>query len=118
MDCFEQLIEETATLWKFLVSSDDTEALKAFEEEISRRMNLSCVRSARNRIDIAHGGNSKGYRLSEFIAQQGILPQEVIAFGDQNNDMEMLELAGLGVAMGNSREEVRKLRRLGHRNER
>lgn len=107
VDSFEQLIEEAATLWKFLVAGDDTQELQAFEEEVAQRMNLSCVRSARNRIDIAHGGNSKGHRLAEFIAQQGILPQEVMAFGDQNNDMEMLELAGLGVAMGNSREEVR-----------
>ena len=52
-------------------------------------------------------GVSKGRRLAEFIAQQGIQPHEVIAFGDQNNDKEMLELAGLGVAMGNSREEIR-----------
>ena len=45
--------------------------------------------------------------MQEYIAQLGILPEEVIAFGDQNNDKEMLELAGLGVAMGNSREEIR-----------
>ena len=52
-------------------------------------------------------GISKGHRLAEFIAQRGIAPREVIAFGDQANDKEMLELAGLGVAMGNSRQEVR-----------
>lgn len=69
---------------------------------------FDCVRSSSgNRIDIARPGNSKGRRLAEFIAQQNILPQEVIAFGDQDNDKEMLELVGLGVAMGNSHQEVR-----------
>ncbi len=107
VDSFDRLIEETGTIWKFLAASEDTPALEAFEQAVGARHEFSCVRSAGNRVDIARGGNSKGQRLAEYIALQGILPQEVIAFGDQNNDKEMLELAGLGVAMGNSRDEVR-----------
>jgi len=107
VDSFDRLIEETATIWKFLIASEDIPALEAFEQAVGARREFSCVRSAGSRVDIARGGNSKGQRLAEYIAQQGILPQEVIAFGDQNNDKEMLELAGLGVAMGNSRDEVR-----------
>ncbi len=107
VDSFDRLIEETGTIWKFLVASEDIHALEAFEKTVGARREFSCARSAGNRVDIVRGGNSKGQRLAEFIAQQGILPQEVIAFGDQNNDKEMLELAGFGVAMGNSRDEVR-----------
>ncbi len=107
VDSFDRLIEETGTIWKFLVASEDIHVLEAFEQTVGARREFSCVRSAGNRVDIARGGNSKGQRLAEYIAQQGILPQEVIAFGDQNNDKEMLELAGFGVAMGNSRNEVR-----------
>ena len=107
VDSFDRLIEETGTIWKFLVASEDIHVLEAFEQTVGARREFSCVRSAGNRVDIARGGNIKGQRLAEFIAQQGILPQEVIAFGDQNNDKEMLELAGFGVAMGNSRNEVR-----------
>ena len=107
VDSFDRVIDEADSLWKFLIAGDDMDVLEAFENIIGERAELSCVRSARNRLDISRAGNSKGLRLAEFIAQQSILPQEVIAFGDQNNDKEMLELAGLGVAMGNSREEVR-----------
>lgn len=32
---------------------------------------------------------------------------QVIAFGDQQNDIEMLRLAGMGVAMGNATQAVR-----------
>ena len=105
---FDRLLEEGERLWKFLAFDEDVDALHAFDSEVSENLNLGCVWSARNRIDIAHGGNDKGYRLNEFIAQKGISPQEVIAFGDQDNDKEMLKLAGLGVAMGNSRENVRE----------
>ena len=107
VESFERAIEEAGALWKFLIAGDDMAALATFERVIGERAELSCVRSARNRIDISRAGNSKGARLAEFIAQRGILPQEVIAFGDQDNDRGMLELVGLGVAMGNSREEVR-----------
>lgn len=107
VDSFERLIDEAEMRWKFLVAGDDMKALEDFNEAVSRQLQLSCVRSAHNRIDITHAGNNKGSRLAEFIAQRGILPQEVVAFGDQDNDKEMLELAGLGVAMGNSHEAVR-----------
>jgi Cof subfamily protein (haloacid dehalogenase superfamily) len=107
VDSFERLIEETETIWKFLAACEEIQALEAFESAVGAHSAFSCVRSASNRVDIARGGNTKGQRLQEYIAQLGILPEEVIAFGDQNNDKEMLELAGLGVAMGNSREEIR-----------
>ena len=35
-----------------------------------------------------------------------IKPEEIVAFGDNHNDIGMLQLAGLGVAMGNAHEEV------------
>ena len=105
---FDKTIEKAQMLWKFLAFGEDVAALHAFDDEVSRSLDLSCVWSAKNRIDIARGGNNKGHRLGEFIGQLGILPCEVIAFGDQDNDKEMLKLAGLGVAMGNSREDVRE----------
>ena len=37
----------------------------------------------------------------------GITPEETIAFGDAENDLEMLQLAGIGVAMGNALPQVR-----------
>jgi len=107
VDSFDRQIEEGGAIWKFLIASNDMAALEKFEQAVGLRGGFSCVRSSRCRVDIARGGNTKGQRLAEFIAQQGILPEEVIAFGDQNNDKEMLELAGLGVAMGNSGDEVR-----------
>jgi Cof subfamily protein (haloacid dehalogenase superfamily) len=102
----ERVIDEAGTIWKFLIASQDPASLEAFMQD-ARSRGFDCVRSSRDRIDVARPGNSKGRRLAEFIGQRNILPEEVIAFGDQDNDKEMLELAGLGVAMGNSRPEVR-----------
>ncbi len=39
----------------------------------------------------------------------GILPEEIMAMGDANNDLEMIEFAGLGIAMGNANEQVKAI---------
>lgn len=103
---FERMLEEIGTVWKFVASGDDLPAMSVFASELEKNPGLSCEWSAHNRLDIACAGNNKGSRLAGWIAGQGIAREEVIAFGDQQNDMEMLRLAGLGVAMGNSLEVV------------
>ena len=60
-----------------------------------------------NQVDIARAGNSKGKRLAQWVADQGLSMQDVVAFGDNYNDLSMLEAAGTGVAMGNAVDEVK-----------
>lgn len=105
---FERMLDDSETVWKFATAGDDVANMNAFAEEVGKELGLSCEWSAHNRLDISHAGNSKGKRLDQWIAEQGIAREEVIAFGDQQNDVEMLCLAGMGVAMGNSRAEVRE----------
>ena len=103
---FEQLIATAPTIWKFTTACADLAALRAFAEEIEQTLGLSCEWSGDERLDIARAGNSKGGRLLEWIAGQGIAPEAVIAFGDQHNDSGMLRAVGLGIAMANSPPEV------------
>lgn len=105
--CFEQLIEEADTVWKFASAGGDLRIMKAFVEAIESEFGLSCEWSGTTRLDITHAGNNKGARLDEWIAGLGIAREEVIAFGDQSNDFEMLRLVGMGVAMGNAVEALR-----------
>ena len=58
-------------------------------------------------IDIIskHGGKAKG--LAKFMERYGLRPGETMAFGDGENDIEMLRVAGLGVAMGNAEAAVK-----------
>lgn len=51
---------------------------------------------------------NKGTAMSELAFAYGIDLSEVIAIGDEWNDLEMLEMAGLGVAMGNGSEEAKE----------
>ena len=53
-------------------------------------------------------GSNKGSALKDLAEKLGIKREEVMAIGDGNNDVEMLEYAGVSVAMGNSTELARK----------
>lgn len=53
-------------------------------------------------LEVGRAGVSKATALARFCAARGIDPADVVAFGDNNNDVEMLAWAGRGVAMGNA----------------
>ena len=54
-------------------------------------------------------GVDKAYALHEFLPKLGIKPENVIAFGDGQNDRSIIEYAGVGVAMANAVPEILKL---------
>lgn len=54
----------------------------------------------------AEGGKPVG--IQKMLDYYGIRREDTMAFGDGGNDMEMLDYVGLGVAMGNASEEVKK----------
>lgn len=57
--------------------------------------------------EIIPGGCSKGDGIRRILAVTGIEQRNTLAFGDSHNDLDMLQYAGLGVAMGNADETVR-----------
>ncbi|EPH99848.1 Cof-like hydrolase [Enterococcus faecalis 13-SD-W-01] len=52
-------------------------------------------------------GVTKAYGISLLAADLGILPEEVMAIGDEENDLPMVEYAGMGVAMDNAVDAVK-----------
>jgi Cof subfamily protein (haloacid dehalogenase superfamily) len=58
-------------------------------------------------IDVLNAGCSKGHALERWTRHRGYQRDEVMAVGDNHNDVEMLEFAGHPVIMGNACEELR-----------
>ena len=58
-------------------------------------------------IDVLNAGCSKGHALERWARHRGYQRDEVMAVGDNHNDVEMLEFAGHPVIMGNACEELR-----------
>ncbi|HYA78854.1 MAG TPA: Cof-type HAD-IIB family hydrolase [Candidatus Bathyarchaeia archaeon] len=59
-------------------------------------------------IDVIHPGVTKGATLAEWTAARGIAPAEILAIGDNHNDMEMLSFAGVPVVMENGVPELKE----------
>ncbi|HVI07585.1 MAG TPA: Cof-type HAD-IIB family hydrolase [Candidatus Binatia bacterium] len=58
-------------------------------------------------IDVLNAGCSKGHALERWAAHRGFTRDQVMAIGDNHNDVEMLEFAGRPFIMGNACEELR-----------
>jgi hypothetical protein len=58
-------------------------------------------------VDVLNQGCSKGHALERWANHRGIAREQVMAIGDNYNDIEMLAFAGHPVIMGNASEELR-----------
>ena len=81
-------------------------AYAAIREALGKNYAVSC--SWPGFFDIQPQGSSKGHTLSVLADRLGIPRGEIIAFGDQTVDRSMLEYAGIGVAMENGDEELKR----------
>lgn len=58
-------------------------------------------------VDVLRAGCSKGAALADWARERGLTREEVMAVGDNLNDLEMLEFAGTPVVMGNAIPDLR-----------
>lgn len=86
------------------------ENIDIFEEEIEKlKGNLLFTRYGQEGLEIVTSGVNKATgvkMISEFL---NIKPQEIAAIGDNENDIEMLELVGVGAAVENSVKELKDI---------
>ncbi len=59
-------------------------------------------------IDVIKPGCTKGASLAEWAALRGITREEILAVGDNHNDLEMLNFAGIPVVMANAVDELKR----------
>lgn len=85
---------------------DENNVLEEVEKELREILGNSVyfTYSQDKYLEILNKDVNKGLTLKNVLEEKGIGMSECIAFGDAHNDLEMLELAGVGVAMGNAHE--------------
>ena len=89
----------------YVVFADRKEQHAAFEE--IRALPLFVTEAAFLDMEVTAADADKGTILRDFAARFGYRPEEIMAVGDSGNDVPMLRVAGIGVAMGNARETVK-----------
>ncbi|MBO0469158.1 sugar-phosphatase [Enterococcus sp. DIV0242_7C1] len=81
-------------------------AISQLPEEFSNK--YTTVKSTDFYYEILNKEASKGNALAKLADHLGIQQSEVMAIGDNENDLSMIEYAGIGVAMGNATESVKQ----------
>ncbi len=104
-----KLMEQEEIFTSKILMIDKPEKTKEYLPDIKANFSeLSVKRSQKEFIEIMNPEASKGIAL-EFLAKKlGIAREQVIAVGDSEIDISMIEYAGLGVAMENADEKVKK----------
>ena len=93
---------------KLLMTGAPTDMIKAEEELVEilgEKMDI--FRSAPFFLELVPKGIDKAQSLLRLLSKINLTPADLMAFGDGYNDLSMLKLAGVGVAMANAAPEVR-----------
>lgn len=102
VDDVEQVAQQASRIYKVVTSHQDASRAQRWFNELPWCQQLSGERSWTGRMDVAHHGNSKAAGLQRLLDQWGLSAEQVVAFGDNDNDTSMIKLAGLGIAMQKS----------------
>ncbi len=115
MSCVEDAVEfaeKTADpILKMNMYHADPDARPRTLAELSA-FPLETVYSEISSVECSPAGVSKGSGLTDLCSLLGMTPDEAIAVGDAENDLEMIKAAGLGVAMKNGTREIREAARI------
>ena len=93
------------TVYKFFVC--DNVPLSIIRQELAAVPGIELTQSWFNNIEIMPEGVDKGRGVRDMAEAMGLSMDQVMALGDQDNDIPMLKAAGFGVAMGNGSEETK-----------
>ena len=96
--------------WHKVLFADAPERVDELEEYFrGREYPIDFVRSEAHYFEILPKGSSKGAALKEYRRIMDLSEYKVIAAGDYNNDIELLEEADIGAAPSSARQEVRDM---------
>ncbi|MBU8732075.1 MULTISPECIES: Cof-type HAD-IIB family hydrolase [Cytobacillus] len=105
----DTILDEPVTPPKIEVYFEDKDDLEDVQAAIRGMFeNVEVIKLSDLRMDIVPAGVSKLNGLLYLCEHLGISRNQMVVIGDSEDDLEMIEAAGLGVAMGNAPAEVKK----------
>jgi Cof subfamily protein (haloacid dehalogenase superfamily) len=103
---FDELLHHPAIKIVATAPRDRIDALRPVGEA-AFGADLYVTRTDAVLLEFLHPEVSKGAALRKVMQSLGLDSDQVIAFGDSHNDLDLLQIAGTGVAMGNADNEVK-----------
>lgn len=100
-DASEVLSTENLDVYKFLFIDENQDKLIELKKRLNEVEGISVSKSWSNNLEVMEEGVSKGRAMKYLSSLMDISPENIMAIGDNENDLPMLHFAGWGVAMGN-----------------
>lgn len=91
------------------VNFENQEDRAMMREVLGGLENTTLTTSFDHNLEIGGATTSKAGALKELGNMLGVAPEEMMAIGDSPNDMAMMQLAGMPVAVGNAKDEVKAI---------
>ncbi|TVP94264.1 MAG: HAD family hydrolase [Acholeplasmatales bacterium] len=101
-------LHDTQRVYKMLMVIDDPSRMTATLEQFRHHPNCHITRSQHNFLDVLPPDTSKGEALLVLLKGANIKPEEIIVFGDEDNDVEMLQLSPHSYAMPNASNNAKE----------
>jgi Cof subfamily protein (haloacid dehalogenase superfamily) len=109
INSLEEMFKEDSVFLKALLLFDDKmEVIETGRQMLGEIKGIDVVKSASTYLDVMVHGSSKGQAMERYMELKGIDRKNTIAIGDAQNDIDMIEYAGFGIAMGNAVDSVKE----------
>jgi hypothetical protein len=108
-DIDEIINRKDINIYKFLFMDDDLDKLNKVRERLREIEGVNISKSGFNNIELTKSDVSKGQALEYVSNLLGIDKSEIMSIGDNDNDISMLENAGISVAMGNAERAIKEI---------
>ncbi|MCX7951835.1 MAG: Cof-type HAD-IIB family hydrolase [Clostridiales bacterium] len=112
VDNLEDIVNEKGEAFLKVVvmaQDDEIERLQQLKNYIRENVDVAVFSSYMNNFEVMDKEVSKGRALEILAGYYNLSKDEIICFGDNENDKTMFEFAGFPVAMGNAEEELKKI---------
>jgi hypothetical protein len=102
----KHLIEETGNAIQKGIVFPKAERISVIRDQVSNNQRIKVVSSGIDNLEFTSYLADKGLGVLSLAKAKGIHPDEIIAIGDSENDLSMLKVVGMPVAMGNAMQSV------------
>ena len=107
-DIYQFLLEHRVAIENINLNFKTLEEKQQWQQRFQKLPGVTPTSSFLFNVELGGATTSKAHALQALLDEWQMTSQQVMAFGDSENDLGMIRLAGIGVAMANGMEEVRQ----------
>ncbi|MFC7441925.1 Cof-type HAD-IIB family hydrolase [Laceyella putida] len=102
------LADPSIGIYKSMVLSTDLHKLKRIRARVEAQADVAVASSSTYNFEVNHPEAQKGIAVKKLANRLDIPMEEVMVIGDNQNDLSMMRMAGISVAMGNAEDEIKE----------